>query len=269
MDINHFTRDLNGDGRPDDYFGKVIPPGGFDSGTTGGRPRGRSTPWEARIRQATLVAPDGLPDQFAYNPFFSEILRVGNFNSADYKSVQVVLTRRLSRQWQMNASYVWSEAVGDAESFDSVLGDDVGTVENEYGALDYDQTHVVKFSAVTFLPKEPGAGQASFSGRPVYRTPSSGRPTRSIPSARRSCAPHYPTEQRNDQRNEGVWRVDVNYQKNLVFGPVAASIGVEVQNLTNSDDLRINTFNLDDELFALDETRRFGRRWQLSLSMNF
>ncbi|MCZ6754869.1 MAG: hypothetical protein O7E49_06120, partial [Gemmatimonadetes bacterium] len=67
---------------------------------------------------------------------------------------------------------------------------------------------------------------------------------------------------------EGVWRVDVNYQKSMNFGPVSASIGVEVQNLTNSDDLRLNEYDLD-AFIALDATRNFGRRWQLSLSMNF
>ncbi len=62
--------------------------------------------------------------------------------------------------------------------------------------------------------------------------------------------------------------MDLNYQKSMTLGPVAASIGVEVQNLTNSDDLRIDNYNLD-AFIALDATRNFGRRWQLSLSMNF
>jgi hypothetical protein len=168
----------------------------------------------------------------------------------------------------MNASYVWSEAVGDAESFDSILGDDVGTVDDEFGPLAYDQTHVVKFSAVTFLPRDQMLGgiiQWS-SGLPYSII----RQTTSFDSFGSSfLRTSYPSRQRNDQRNEGVWQVDVNYQKSFTFGPVAASFGVEVQNLTNSDDLRINSFNLDATLFSLDETRRFGRRWQLSLAMNF
>ncbi len=265
VDINHFTRDLNGDGIADDNFGKVIAPGDFDPGQPGDGP-GDGGPGDEDMA-GNLVAPDGLPDQFAYNPFFSEILRVGNFNSSDYRSVQLVLTRRLSRQWQMNASYVWSEAVGDAESFDSILGDDVGTVENEFGPLSYDQTHVVKFSAVTFLPKGQMLGG-------IIQW-SSGLPfsvileTNSFDSFGSSfLRTHYPTAQRNDQRNEGVWRVDVNYQKSMNFGPVSASIGVEVQNLTNSDDLRVNSYDLD-AFIALDATRNFGRRWQLSLSMSF
>ena len=126
---------------------------------------------------------------------------------------------------------------------------------------------MVKFSVVTFLPKNQMLGgiiQWS-SGLPFSVI----RQTSSFDSFGSSfLRTHYPTGQRNDHRNEGVWRVDVNYQKSMTFGPVSASIGVEVQNLTNSDDLRVETFNLDD-LVALDATRRFGRRWQLSLSMNF
>ncbi|TDI12487.1 MAG: TonB-dependent receptor [Acidobacteria bacterium] len=264
VDINHFTRDLNGDGVADDLFGKVIPPGIFDPQQPGGI-GGGSPPGEDQA--GNLVAPDGLPDLFVYNPFFSEILRVGNFNSSDYESVQVVLTRRLSRQWQMSASYVWSEAVGDAEAFDSLLGDDVGTVENEFGPLAYDQTHVVKFSAVSFLPRNQVVGgiiQWS-SGLPYSII----RQTSSFDSFGSSfLRTSYPTGQRNDQRNQGVWRVDLSYKKSMTWGPVAASIGVEVENLTNSDDLRIDTFDLDD-LVALEAERNFGRRWQLSISMSF
>ena len=40
VDINHFTRDANGDGILDDNFGKVVPPGGFDPGRPGDGTRG-------------------------------------------------------------------------------------------------------------------------------------------------------------------------------------------------------------------------------------
>jgi hypothetical protein len=45
-------------------------------------------------------------------------------------------------------------------------------------------------------------------------------------------------------------------------------VGVEVENLLNSDDLRI--FDVDQELFlGVDADRRFGRRWQLSAAFYF
>jgi hypothetical protein len=78
----------------------------------------------------------------------------------------------------------------------------------------------------------------------------------------------YPTEQRNDQRNEGQWLLNLAYKKNFVFGKANASVGVDVENLLNTDDLRIN--NVDQELFlGVDAERRFGRRWQLSASIYF
>jgi hypothetical protein len=167
----------------------------------------------------------------------------------------------------MNASYVWSEAKGDAESFDSLIGDDVGTTEDEFGFLDYDQTHVVKLSGVVFLPKNQNVGAIVqwSSGLPYSVI----REENSFDSFGSSfLRTIYPTGQRNDQRNEGVWVVDLNYQKNMTFGRVSSSIGVEVQNLLNADDLRVDTYSQYD-FIALDSERRFGRRWQLSLSMNF
>jgi hypothetical protein len=35
----------------------------------------------------------------------------------------------------MQASYVWSEAKGDAEAFQQALGNDPGTTEDEFGFL--------------------------------------------------------------------------------------------------------------------------------------
>jgi outer membrane receptor protein involved in Fe transport len=78
----------------------------------------------------------------------------------------------------------------------------------------------------------------------------------------------YPTGQRNDQRNEGVWLVNLNYKKNFVLGKMNASVGVEVQNLLNSDDLTI--FAVDQERFlGLNANRAFGRQWQLSAEFHF
>jgi hypothetical protein len=45
-------------------------------------------------------------------------------------------------------------------------------------------------------------------------------------------------------------------------------VGVDVENLLNSDDLRINS--VDQERFlGVKADRRFGRRWQLSASIYF
>ena len=78
----------------------------------------------------------------------------------------------------------------------------------------------------------------------------------------------YPTGQRNDQRNEGAWLLNVSYKKNFLFARTNAAVGVEIENLLNSDDLTI--FAVDQEAFqGLNSVRRFGRRWQLRMEFHF
>jgi outer membrane receptor protein involved in Fe transport len=255
IDINHYTEDLNGDGVLDDYFGLVDDT--FDPDSVGG----------GLGLGSKGVTPDGQPDLHAYNPFFDQVLRVGNFNHSEYQSLQLAVTRRLSRQWQMTTSYVYSEALGNAENFVSGLGNDPGTVEDEFGPLSFDQTHVVKFNAVTFLPGDQSVGGTIqwASGLPfsLVRIRNSGDSFGSF-----HFRTTYPTGQRNDQRNEGVWLVNLNYKKNFVLGKMNASVGVEVQNLLNSDDLTI--FAVDQERFlGLNANRAFGRQWQLSAEFHF
>jgi hypothetical protein len=45
-------------------------------------------------------------------------------------------------------------------------------------------------------------------------------------------------------------------------------VGVEVVNLLNADDLVIESVEPTQKL-GLEATRRFGRRWQLSMALNF
>ena len=49
---------------------------------------------------------------------------IGNFTTTDYEALVLQLTRRQYRNWQMNASYTYSETIGDAEDFQQVLGND-------------------------------------------------------------------------------------------------------------------------------------------------
>jgi hypothetical protein len=257
------VQDANNDGILDDAFGSVgqatdNPGGDGSSGGGAGTTIGSSN---------NVRAPDDQPDLFGWNPLFNQVLRVGNYNTSDFESWQVILTRRLSRQWQMQASYVWSEAKGDAEAFQQALGNDPGTAEDEFGFLSFDQTHVVKFNAVTFLPGDQSVGASIqwSSGLPYseIRVRNSGDNFDSF-----FLRTTYPTSQRNDQRNEGRWNVDLNYRKNFTFGKYHASVGVEVQDLLNSDDLRITSVD-NTRFLGLNAFRDFGRRWQLSMEFNF
>jgi len=252
-DVNHYLQDANHDGVADDYIGRIR------FGAPGGC---RQNPGCTKA-----VWPDGQADLHAYNPFFNQILQVGNSNSSDFESLQIQLNRRLSRNWQMASSYVWSRAFGDAEEFLSGLGNDPGTVEDESGPLAFDQSHVVKFSGMIQVPHAQTVG-----GTVIW---ASGTPYSTI--RRRQSADGYgsfyfrttyPSSARNDQRNEGAWTVNVSYRKAFHYRVLDASVGVEAVNLLNADDLVIESVEPTQKL-GLEATRRFGRRWQLSMALNF
>ena len=78
----------------------------------------------------------------------------------------------------------------------------------------------------------------------------------------------FPSNQRNDQRNSSSWLVNLSYRKELRFPNVRGQVGVEVENLLNTDDLIILEENVSTRL-AIDSERQFGRRWQLSLQFHF
>jgi outer membrane receptor protein involved in Fe transport len=243
-DINHYTVDANFDGLPDDVVGIG----------SGGSP---------------TAGPDGYKDLYAVNPYFGGIFRVGNFNTSEYRGVEIHLVKRLHRNWQFDASYTYSEALGNAEAFDDFfLGGDTSQVENEYGYLSYDQRHVVKFSAAAHFPR-----QVIFGGRILWE---SGLPFSLIRRgftvdnlSNPTFRTIYPTEQRNDHRNEGRWLIDLNLRKDFDLGRTKAGVELTVENLLNSDDLEIQSTNDFFESFQLTAVRRFGRRFQLGFTMNF
>ena len=78
----------------------------------------------------------------------------------------------------------------------------------------------------------------------------------------------YPTGQRNDQRNEGSWDIDLSYRKDFHFRHVTAAVSVEVENVLNNDDLRIVTVDRS-QFLGITGSRNFGRRWQLGLQIHF
>jgi len=253
-DLNHYLRDGNHDGVIDDNFGRI---------KTKDPNECRQRPLECNA----AVFADDQPDLHAYNPLFNQVLQVGNSNSSDFESLQVQLNRRMSRNWQITSSYVWSRAIGDAEEFLSGLGNDPGTVDDESGPLSFDQTHVLKFSGVIQAPRAQSIG-----GSVIW---ASGTPYSTI-RQRQSADGYgsfffrttYPSGARNDQRNEGSWTVSLSYRKAFHYRSLDASVGVEVVNLLNADDLVIESVEPTQKL-GLEATRRFGRRWQLSMALHF
>ena len=220
---------------------------------------------------------DGIPDLYIQNFFFNRVFRLGNYNEQTYRGIELELVKRLSRKWQMEASYTYSRAQGDAESFLSENGDDPSLSEFEYGYLDYDQTHVLKVNAVTHLPGdwrlggtatwasglpysfiqevEPSDDVGYFQTRRVYGYNNTNR--------------NFVPENRNSHRNPASYNFNARVEKNFVMGKASASAFLEIFNLLNSDNLRIYAYDSGAVMLNTVGLRDFGRRYQFGIQVNF
>ena len=278
IDVNHTLRFDPLSGEPYDEFGRVaLNPGG-----------------------SRRTEKDGRPDLYLLNPFFNQVLRIGNTNEARYRAIEVALRRRLARRWQMQGSYTYSRAVGAAEDFQSRLGNDPSTVESEFGYLDYDQRHVVKVFATTYLPHDwqVGSSVTWASGLPFsivsrfFALDNEGyqqfRTRFGYTAVDPDTGPRFVRLSRNSQRNDSTLDLNLNVRKSFVLGRTAAAAFVEIFNVLNTDDLRIFTyepnkgdFNSGADLLKpgdgivrtsplqLDAERRFGRRFQFGFQFEF
>jgi len=277
IDVNHQVRMNQATGRPLDRLGQLA----------------RIPSEMPGVPDTVIRVPDGRPDLFINDPFFNEVLRIGNYNGAAYNALEFELKRRLSRRWELQGSYTYSRAMGDAEDFQSRLGNDPSTTGSEPGYLEFDQRHVVKLSGVTFLPNDWQLGMAA--------TWSSGLPYSAVTRffaldnadyqqyrtlygvvERQGNALVFQDEQRNSRRNGSVLDLNLRASKNFVIGSHAAGLFLEVFDLLNTDDLRIltvdpsRTSGFDPTGSAsvagplqLDATRQFGRRWQVGFQISF
>ena len=276
IDVNHTVRYDPVSGRPFDYFGRM---------TVSNDSQGNPTVIE--------TSRDGRPDLYVRNLFLNEVLRIGNYNESTYHGLEFELRKRMSRRWEMQASYTYSRAQGDAEDFQSRLGNDPSTVAVESGYLDFDQRHVVKLNGLTFLPGDWQLGFAT--------TWSSGLPYSAVSRFFAMDNVQYQQyrtlfgttqvqgdqvvfqdEQRNSRRNNAVLDLNLRASKNFVIGRSAAGLFMEVFNLLNSDDLRIHSIDPNRSTgfepggsasiagpLQLDAERRFGRRWQVGFQIAF
>ena len=254
--------------------------------------------------RATYEIADGKPDLYIANPFFNQVLRIGNDNEARYRAIEVQASRRLSRRWTLDASYVYSRAIGDAEDFQSRVGNDPSTIEAEGGYLDYDQRHVVKVSGMVYLPHDWqfGAAASWSSGLPYsvvsrfFAFDNAGYVqlrTRYGFVERQGDEFVFHSEPRNARRNAAVTNIDLRVKKAFVLGRTTGAVFIEAFNVLNSDDLTIHSYepgrsqqtqgaSLDPSAgpadsalipatggLQIDAERRFGRRLQIGFQFDF
>jgi hypothetical protein len=228
IELNHFTADEDGDGQ--------------------------------------LDGPPGVPNLYVYNAFFAEVYGLRSVNASEYESLQLSFERRMQGRWQLIASYVYSEANGNAEVPLARVGDDVSSVGKEYALLSFDATHVVKVSGVAMLPALQTVGGAvrwssgtpySIVDQPVTGDIFGNPQVRTI----------YPTGERSSESNGGAWNIDLSYRKLFAAGPVHPGVAVEVFNVLNTDQYRVLDVSGDTGTASI--ARDFGRRWQVSFQMTF
>jgi len=215
------------------------------------------------------TSPNGAPDLYNLNPNFDQVFRLGNYNGSRYRALEIVLNRRLHRNWQMQASYSRSSAIGDAESFLSFLGDDPAARDHERGYLDYDQRHVVKFFASTNLPKRIVlGGTVEWASGTPYSAISRLTDFDDVNNA--SSRITYADGQRNNQRNGGAWTASARIQKGFHVMKSSAEAYFAVENILNSDDLVLREISAAGQGLGIRSfNRRFGRRWEMGASMHF
>ena len=259
----------DGDGILDDCTGMTV-----DATDDGG-----NNPFAPTAVQ--VARPDGFADFYVMDPAWGNIFQVGNYNKSKYDGITLEFVRRQYKNWQMEASYTWSKASGDAEDFNLALGDDRSTLQDEKGYLSFDRRHSVKLNATCLTPwgfRLGGTAQWE-SGLPysiLSRRTSDSNTMPSYGSFAQSFTSQrilYVTHQRNDQRNVSAWNFDVKLVKeiNLPKG-MNLQLDAEIFNLLNQDTYNVyNTFSKSGQQIngTNDATRRFGRQYQVGMRLAF
>ncbi len=225
--------------------------------------------------------PDGYLDSYTYNPGWGAIYRVGNEDTARYKGIVLEVVRRQYRNWQMQASYTWSRALGNGEDFSSNVGDDPANRETEYGYLAYDQRNVVKVNATTITPWgfRFGGTASWMSGLPYsivqVASVADSRPL-DYPSIFVSgirSRTRYSTHRRNDQRNRPSLTLNAKLDKEYnLSGGQNLQISLEVFNLLNDRNYVIYNPQLGygrQTNGQNDATITPGREYQVGLRLAF
>lgn len=261
----------------------------------------RLVPRGGNLPPDRVSEPDGRPDLEVASPFYQSVYEIGNYNDATYEAYIVELERRYYRNWELRASYTWSEALGQAEEYNSALGDDLTNSVDERGPLSYDVRHAVKVSGRVLVP---WYGGVRIGGLLQYRTGTpfsiveqktvedyptdldenlsealfvSGSSVDDFTFTSSTIRTFYPTGARNDQRNPPVWNLDLNVQKEFMIRDARATVQFDIFNVLNDDTIQtIQVFRerfFDDNREQVRDTpvavRRQGRSFQLAFKLNF
>jgi hypothetical protein len=280
----------NGTSYVDPYTGVTVidntpgPGDGIFDDCIGMQVNASDTPEGSDPNTAILVQnPDTVADYYVLNPAWGDIFQIGNYNSSKYDGVTLEFVRRQYKNWQMQASYTWSKATGQAEDFNLSLGDDRSTLQDEQGYLSYDRRHSFKVNATCLTPWGFRLGGTALweSGLPYSLLYQNTAVSTSLPTYEEnnfgqqytSVRTRYLTHHRNDQRNTSSWLFNAKLVKeiNLPKG-MNLQLDADIFNLLGDDTYSVYNpgLKLGRQVNGTNEaTRRFGRTYQLGLRLAF
>lgn len=236
-------------------------------------PNGNVVAGKDLFGSVSAPVPNGLTDLFVVNPHFNQVLRVGDLDDGRYRGLTLEVRRALFARWQLQGSYTYGRAIGDAEGFTGPPRDDPALRGAEGAHLAWDQRHRVVMAAAGDVPGdvEFGASLVWDSGTPyTVATQVLDQDNAGNVNLRQI----YPTGSRNDQRNGGTWLLEARAAKRFPAGKVQIAAEAAVRNLLDEDGVVLEAFDPSASGGAQltggpEGLRRSGRAWQLGLAAYF
>jgi hypothetical protein len=177
-----------------------------------------------------------------------------------YVGFEILLNKRFSHNWQMMASYVYSESTGNMDNSFAVGSGSTSLFENPNhqinsdGKLTYDFTHMLKIQASVILPLDINLN-ANFSviSGPNYQLYGS------IPTSVDVNRSSFYMEPRGSRRYPSKTNLDLRLEKTLKFGKLKLGLLLDIFNVFNADTVTslsgyINTF---EEILGIRTPRAF------------
>ena len=236
-------------------------------------PNGKVTLGDDLFGNLSWRGPNGVTDIYSVNPYFNQVLRIGNLDDATYRSLTLEFRRSLEAGWQVQGSYTYSRAHGDGETYASMSRNDPALAGAEWAALGWDQRHRAVLVAAAILPKgvELGGQILWESGTPysvedVILDLDSGDNV--------NLRTTFPTGEKNDQRNGAYWGIDARVAKRFPLGRIQIAAEAAVRNLLDQDDLVLEAYQPSTASPAAlvggpEGLRHPGRAWQLGMTVYF
>lgn len=231
----------------------------------------------ALSRQLQVVdeSPSSADEPTESGPLPGEFLELAATGSAVHETYLLELIRRQYRSWEMQASYAYSTLRGSGDSLNLLLIEDGPLTDGREAYLAGDRRHEFKVYATTITPWgfRLGGSLTWLSGLP-YSTLEQQIGTIS-PDGDEIGWPRqrYVDGTRNDSRNRSAWNIDIKVTKEMNAGRrLNLRLWLEAYNLLDDRTYRVynSGIGVGRTINGInDANRRFGRKFQMGIQLNF